>query len=231
MRAAPHPYRTHSMTLRSRLALGLVIIAAVLMVPLVVARAPCSDCTGRCGACAKGEFQASLVLGRLRDALGDVRAARGRARRRQERHGARAARATRSHGRGARGFPRPLRARRRGAAHPSRPRAPSGRRREAEFAAMRAGATSAGRLDLADAPSRRRSATPISPLSPAEQVLRTRTSRAGAWPPKSALGRAEQVSLAALLVALAAGGGHRALAHPIHMLCTVGCLQSPQARC
>lgn len=62
------------MTLRSRLALGLVIIAAVLVVPLVVARTSMQRLHGQVRSLREGEFQASLVLGRLRDALGDVRA-------------------------------------------------------------------------------------------------------------------------------------------------------------
>lgn len=62
------------MTLRSRLALGLVIIAAVLIVPLVVARASMQHLQGQVRSLREGEFQASLILGRLRDALADVRA-------------------------------------------------------------------------------------------------------------------------------------------------------------
>jgi len=62
------------MTLRSRLALGLVIIAAVLVVPLVVARTSMQRLHGQVRSLREGEFLASLVLGRLRDALGDVRA-------------------------------------------------------------------------------------------------------------------------------------------------------------
>ena len=62
------------MTLRSRLALGLVIIAAVLVVPLVVARRSMLQLHGQVRSLREGEFQASLILGRLRDALGDLRA-------------------------------------------------------------------------------------------------------------------------------------------------------------
>src|ERR1700730_12320051 len=62
------------MTLRSRLALGLVIIAAVLLVPLVVARPSMHRLHDQVRSLREGEFQASLVLGRLRDALGDDRA-------------------------------------------------------------------------------------------------------------------------------------------------------------
>jgi signal transduction histidine kinase len=62
------------MTLRLRLALGLVIIAAVLVVPLVVARHSLQQLHGQVRSLREGEFQASLTLGRLRDALGDLRA-------------------------------------------------------------------------------------------------------------------------------------------------------------
>lgn len=62
------------MTLRARLALGLVIIAAVLVAPLVVARQSMQRLHGDVRALREGEFQASLVVGRLRDALADVRA-------------------------------------------------------------------------------------------------------------------------------------------------------------
>ncbi|MBA3671890.1 MAG: hypothetical protein H0W68_07695, partial [Gemmatimonadaceae bacterium] len=61
------------MTLRARLALGLVVIAVVLMVPLAVARQSIKRLHGDVRALREGEFQASLVLGRLRDALADVR--------------------------------------------------------------------------------------------------------------------------------------------------------------
>src|SRR6478672_10475626 len=72
-RAAPHPY-AYSMTLRSRLALSLVIIAAVLVVPLFVTRSALIRLHTQVRSLREGEFQASLMLGRLRDALGDVRA-------------------------------------------------------------------------------------------------------------------------------------------------------------
>src|SRR2546423_4309193 len=62
------------MTLRARLALGLVIIAAVLVVPLIVARASMKRLHSQVRNLREGEFQASLVLGRLRDAMGDLRA-------------------------------------------------------------------------------------------------------------------------------------------------------------
>jgi signal transduction histidine kinase len=62
------------MTLRARLALGLVIIATVLVVPLIVARSSMQRLHLQVRSLREREFQASLVLGRLRDALGDVRA-------------------------------------------------------------------------------------------------------------------------------------------------------------
>ena len=62
------------MTLRARLALSLVIIAAVLVVPLIVARGSIKRLHTDVRGLRDGEFQASLKLGRLRDALADVRA-------------------------------------------------------------------------------------------------------------------------------------------------------------
>ena len=62
------------MTLRARLGLSLVIITAVLVVPLVVARSTLERLHTQVRSLREKEFQASLVLGRLRDALGDVRA-------------------------------------------------------------------------------------------------------------------------------------------------------------
>ena len=62
------------MTLRARLALSLVIIAAVLVVPLVVARSAMQSLHREMRELREGDFQASLLLGRLRDAVGDVRA-------------------------------------------------------------------------------------------------------------------------------------------------------------
>ena len=70
--AATHPLADH-MTLRARLALSLVIIAAVLIVPLLVARNSIERLKTDVHDLREGEFQASLVLGRLRDALADVR--------------------------------------------------------------------------------------------------------------------------------------------------------------
>jgi signal transduction histidine kinase len=62
------------MTLRARLALSLVIIAAVLVVPLVVARFAMQSLHREMRELREGDFQASLILGRLRDAIADVRA-------------------------------------------------------------------------------------------------------------------------------------------------------------
>jgi signal transduction histidine kinase len=62
------------MTLRARLALSLVIIAAVLVVPLVVARFAMQSLHREMRELREGDFQASLLLGRLRDAVADVRA-------------------------------------------------------------------------------------------------------------------------------------------------------------
>ena len=62
------------MTLRARLALSLVIIAAVLIVPLVVARVAMQSLHREMRGLREGDFQASLILGRLRDGLGDARA-------------------------------------------------------------------------------------------------------------------------------------------------------------
>jgi signal transduction histidine kinase len=62
------------MTLRARLALSLVIIAAVLVVPLVVAQFAMQSLHREMRELREGDFQASLILGRLRDAIADVRA-------------------------------------------------------------------------------------------------------------------------------------------------------------
>lgn len=62
------------MTLRARLALSLVIIAAVLLVPLFVARTSMQRLHQDIRGLREREFQASLVLGRLRDVMGEVRA-------------------------------------------------------------------------------------------------------------------------------------------------------------
>ncbi len=62
------------MTLRTRLALSLVVIAAVLVVPLLVARNSIERLKTDVRDLREVEFKASLVLGRLRDAVSDVRA-------------------------------------------------------------------------------------------------------------------------------------------------------------
>ena len=61
------------MTLRARLALGLAIIALVLVAPLVVARQGMSELHVAVRQLQGHEFAASLKLGRLRDALADIR--------------------------------------------------------------------------------------------------------------------------------------------------------------
>jgi signal transduction histidine kinase len=68
-----HLFEEH-MTLRTRLALSLVVIAAVLVVPLLVARNSLERLKTDVRELREVEFKASLVLGRLRDALGEVRA-------------------------------------------------------------------------------------------------------------------------------------------------------------
>jgi signal transduction histidine kinase len=187
------------MTLRGRLALGLVIIAAVLLVPLLVARTSMQHLHNQVRNLREGEFQASLVLGRLRDALGEVRArevalgvvksdtvheqlvvALTRARilaDSLDRYGLDSA---------ARAIHASL--------------AAIGPGAEREYAAVRAGRTAE-----ADEISR----STISPalrdaeaaLAPAEQVLRVRT-RERVDQADAALGQAEHISLAALAVAL-----------------------------
>ena len=62
------------MTLRTRLALSLGIIAAVLVVPLLVARLSMQSLHREMRELREGDFKASLILGRLRDGLADVRA-------------------------------------------------------------------------------------------------------------------------------------------------------------
>jgi len=62
------------MTLRVRLALSLAIIAAVLIVPLVLARVSMQSLHREMLELREGDFKASLMLGRLRDGLADVRA-------------------------------------------------------------------------------------------------------------------------------------------------------------
>lgn len=62
------------MTLRARLALSLGIIAAVLIVPLVLARLSMQSQHREMRELREDDFTASLTLGRLRDGLADVRA-------------------------------------------------------------------------------------------------------------------------------------------------------------
>jgi signal transduction histidine kinase len=192
------------MTLRSRLALGLVIIAAVLIVPLFVARTSMQRLHHQVRNLREGEFQASLVLGRLRDALNDVR----------EREVALGVVTTDTvHVQ----FKTALARARALADSLARYSLDSASRRisadldkvgpaaEQEFTAARA-----GRSAQADSISR----TTIAPalrdadiaLSPAEQVLRSRT-RDRVLEAESALVRAEQISLAALSVALLLAAG------------------------
>ena len=61
------------MTLRARLALGLAIIALILVTPLIVARQGMRDLHVQVRELKAHEFSASLKLGRLRDALAEVR--------------------------------------------------------------------------------------------------------------------------------------------------------------
>ena len=61
------------MTLRARLALGLAIIAVVLLVPLIVTRSGMLDLHDDMRQLQSTEFAASLRLGRVRDALSEVR--------------------------------------------------------------------------------------------------------------------------------------------------------------
>jgi signal transduction histidine kinase len=63
------------MTLRSRIALGLVAMSLVLVAPLGIALHSLQQIHDDARALRDGAFQASLVLGRLRDAAGDVRVA------------------------------------------------------------------------------------------------------------------------------------------------------------
>ena len=60
------------MTLRARLALGLAIIAVVLLVPLLIVRERLGRLHTEVIELRDQEFKASLALGKLRDALGDV---------------------------------------------------------------------------------------------------------------------------------------------------------------
>src|SRR5215217_4319843 len=61
------------MTLRSRLALGLVMIAIILVGPLVFAIYSLRELKTDAKALAESDFAASLLLGRLREGLAEVR--------------------------------------------------------------------------------------------------------------------------------------------------------------
>ena len=61
------------MTLRSRLALGLVTIAIILVIPLLMAVQSLDRLYGEARGLQRQEFAASLLLGRLREGLFDLR--------------------------------------------------------------------------------------------------------------------------------------------------------------
>ena len=63
------------MTLRTRLTLGLLTIAVILIVPLLIATRSLDQLHADTERLRTGDFGASLLLGRLRDALNDVRSA------------------------------------------------------------------------------------------------------------------------------------------------------------
>jgi signal transduction histidine kinase len=67
--------RRSFMTLRTRLTLGLLTIAVILIVPLLIATRSLDRLHADTEALRDGDFGASLLLGRLRDALNDVRSA------------------------------------------------------------------------------------------------------------------------------------------------------------
>src|SRR5215218_3341892 len=187
------------MTLRSRLALGLAIIAAVLVVPLVVARTSMQRLHGQVRSLREGEFQASLVLGRLRDALADVRSrevALGVVKSDRVHEELRSA-LTRAEAL-ADSLERFQLDSAAGRIH--RDLATVRPASESEFVAMRA-----GRGERADSISRQTIGPALRDadlaLSPVEQELRARTT-ARVLEAESALGKAEQISLAALIVAL-----------------------------
>src|SRR4051794_41601354 len=62
------------MTLRARLAVGLAIIALILIVPLVIARNAMIDLHNQVTELRDKEVSTSISLGSLRDAVADVRA-------------------------------------------------------------------------------------------------------------------------------------------------------------
>jgi signal transduction histidine kinase len=69
------PASLATMTLRTRIALGLLAIGLVLLAPLGIALRSLQELYQDARALRDGAFQASLLLGRLRDVAGDVRAA------------------------------------------------------------------------------------------------------------------------------------------------------------
>ena len=208
------------MTLRSRLALGLVFIAAVLVVPLVVARSAMQDLHGQVRSLREGEFQASLLLGRLRDALSDVRA-------REVALGIVQSELVHEEFRTALRHAEILA----DSLDRFQLHSASGRIRrdlalvrpasEEEFAAMRA-----GRGERADSISRQTIGPALRDadlaLLPVEQVLRGRTT-ARVLEAESALTEAERVSLVALIVALVLAGAialwlTRSISQPVRAL-------------
>jgi two-component system, OmpR family, sensor histidine kinase BaeS len=66
---------TSPMTLRTRIALGLLAMGLVLVAPLAIALRSLQQLQGDARALRDGAFQGSLLLGRLRDGAGDVRIA------------------------------------------------------------------------------------------------------------------------------------------------------------
>ncbi len=78
LQLAPHHTRTlptTDMTLRTRLTLGLLTIAVILIVPLLVATRSLDRLHREAKNLRDGDFAASLVLGRLRESLNDLRTA------------------------------------------------------------------------------------------------------------------------------------------------------------
>src|SRR3712207_2370052 len=63
------------MTLRTRIALGLLAMGLALVAPLAIALHALQQLHADARALRDGAFQGSLLLGRLRDAAGDVRVA------------------------------------------------------------------------------------------------------------------------------------------------------------
>ena len=129
------------MTLRSRLALGLVTIALILVVPLVVARiSRCSDCTTRSRACATASSRRRCSSAGCATGSTTSRSARARARRRARRDTRARAAARRDRARRrARRLARPLsaRQRRRAASRRDSSRSPPPRRRSTTRARRR----------------------------------------------------------------------------------------------